>query len=118
MIHDSIKIWTGVSSCGVNYSGQACAEPIEIAADGRIAQVEMTSCGLHQGYLQAEGTIPATKACDITNSHMPHISNRNYEKSIPMCTNDNTDRFITNGENGNMIGYKYFRFPRLMEKSR
>jgi len=34
---------------GTHFSRQGCAEPVTIAEDGSIAQVEMTSCGLNQG---------------------------------------------------------------------
>lgn len=33
------------------FSRQVCAEPITILPDGRIPQVEMTSCGLNGGPL-------------------------------------------------------------------
>jgi len=42
-----------------NFSRQACAEKIAFDEDGRIAQVEVTSCGLNGGALRAEGMYPA-----------------------------------------------------------
>ncbi|MCD8068407.1 MAG: family 43 glycosylhydrolase, partial [Lachnospiraceae bacterium] len=50
---------------GTNYSRQGCIEPIEIAPDGSIAQVEMTSCGPNNGPLRGEGTYPAYIACNL-----------------------------------------------------
>ena len=100
-----------------DYSRQACAEPITIAADGTIKQVEMTSCGLNGGPLEGRGTYPATVACNITNGNMPHGSNRIFERSFPNVTHRNTEngteRFIAEISEGTLIGYKYFRFSGL-----
>ena len=41
------------------YSRQGCAEPISIADDGSIEQVEITSCGLNGGPLGGQGEYPA-----------------------------------------------------------
>lgn len=46
-------------------SRQGCAEQIEIAADGSIKQVEMTSCGLNGGPLAGRGVYPAYIACNL-----------------------------------------------------
>lgn len=93
-----------------DYSRQACAEKITIEADGSIKQVEMTSCGLNGGALKAEGTYPAVIACNITNGHMPHGSNKIYTDSFPNCTHSGDDRFIAEIGDGTVIGYKYFEF--------
>lgn len=98
-----------------DYSRQACAERITIAADGSIEQVEMTSCGLNGGALKAEGTYPAVIACNITNGHMPHGSNKIYTDSFPNCThrdvtNGGRERFIGEISGGTVVGYKYFDF--------
>ena len=93
-----------------DYSRQACAERITIAEDGSIAQVEITSCGLNGGALRAEGSYPAVIACNITNGHMPHGSNKIYGESFPNCTNVGEERFIAEIGDGTVIGYKYFDF--------
>ena len=93
-----------------DYSRQACAERITVAEDGSIAQVEITSCGLNGGALKAEGPYPAVIACNITNGHMPHGSNKIYGDSFPNCTNIGEDRFIAEIGDGTVIGYKYFDF--------
>lgn len=95
-----------------DYSRQACAERIEIASDGSIDQVEITSCGLNGGALKAEGTYPAVIACNITNGHMPHGSNKRYTESFPNCTHSGEDRFIGEIRDGTVIGYKYFEFEK------
>lgn len=93
-----------------DYSRQACAERIEILPDGRIMQVEITSCGLNGGPLKGEGRYPAVIACNITNGKMPHGSNKIYTESFPNVTNDGNERFIGEISNGTLIGFKYFEF--------
>ncbi len=93
-----------------DYSRQACAEPIVIAEDGSIAQVEITSCGLNGGPLRAEGKYPAVIACNITNGHMPHGSNSIYSVSFPNANHRGDDRFVAEIKDGTMLGYKYFEF--------
>ena len=92
------------------YSRQACAEPVSIEADGTIRQAECTSCGLNGGPLEARGTYPAPIACNITNGHMPHATNRVVNADIPYITHGNDQRYITNIKQGTMIGFKYFLF--------
>jgi len=91
-----------------DYSRQACAEPITIAPDGTIKQAEMTSCGLNGAPLEGKGTYPAVIACNITNGHMPHGSNRIFTESFPNVTNKGEERFIGEIGEGTLIGYKYF----------
>lgn len=98
-----------------DYSRQACAEKISIAPDGSIAQVEITSCGLNNGALKAEGTYPAPIACNITNGHMPYGSNSIYTFSFPNVTNRGEERFIAEIGNNTLIGYKYFDFANVSE---
>lgn len=93
-----------------SYSRQACAEPIEILADGSIPQVEMTSCGLNDKPLKAEGEYPAVICCNLTNGKMPHITNRVLNADIPFITHDKNDRYITNIKDKTKAVYKYFDF--------
>ena len=93
-----------------DYSRQACAEKIYIDSDGNIAQVEVTSCGLNDEPLKAEGEYPSIIACNITNGHMPHGSNSIYTFPFPNVTNIGDERFIAEVENETLIGYKYFKF--------
>lgn len=96
------------------YSRQACAEKVTIAPDGSIAQAECTSCGLNDGPLKAEGTYPAAIACNITNGHMPHMTNRVGDEDIPHITHsgsgENAERFITAIKDGTRVVFKYFAF--------
>lgn len=98
-----------------DYSRQACAEPITILPDGSIPQVEITSCGLNGKPLHGTGTYPAVIACNITNGHMPHGSNKIYTDSFPNATHCGEDRFIGEIQDGTMLGYKYFAFSGAKE---
>ena len=93
-----------------DYSRQGCAEKITIKPDGSIEQVEITSCGLNNGPLAAEGTYPAPIACNITNGHMPHGSNKKYGEIFPHVTHEGDERFIDEITDGTLIGFKYFDF--------
>lgn len=93
-----------------DYSRQACAEPIEIAPDGSIEQVEVTSCGLNGKPLKAEGVYPAAICCNLTNGRMKHGSNGNRKSNEPCVTSGSEERFVTNITGGTRIGYKYFDF--------
>lgn len=98
-----------------DYSRQACAEKISIDKDGSIKQVEVTSCGLNSGPLEAKSgyRYPAVIACNLTNGHMPHGSNSVYQTEFPNVTNIGEDRFIAEIEDGTLIGYKYFNFKNV-----
>lgn len=93
------------------YSRQVCAEKVTIQPDGSIAQAECTSCGLNDGPLKASGRYPAACACNITNGHMLHATNRVVNADIPYITHKNGERFITNIKDGTRIVFKYFDFP-------
>jgi len=93
-----------------DYSRQACAEAIQILPDGSIPQVEITSCGLNGAPLLASGAYPAVIACNITNGHMPHGSNSQYQEDFPHVTHEENNRFIAEISDHTLIGYKYFRF--------
>lgn len=98
-----------------DYSRQSCAEKIRIDENGEIAQVEITSCGLNNGPLEAEAGshYPSVIACNLTNGNMPHGSNSIYQIEFPNITNKGEDRFIAEIEDGTVIGYKYFSFDRI-----
>ncbi len=93
-----------------SYSRQGCAEKIKIDENGKIAQVEMTSCGLNKGPIEAKGKISSFYACNITNGHMPTIERDTVEEEIPFLTNEGKDHYITDISDGTIIGFKYFNF--------
>lgn len=92
------------------YSRQGCAEKITVLADGSIQQVEMTSCGLNDGPLLAEGIYPAVIACNITNGSMPHISIEGCKDCIPHVAHDGDCRYVSEITDNTMIVFKYFVF--------
>ncbi|MBQ8392355.1 MAG: family 43 glycosylhydrolase [Clostridia bacterium] len=88
------------------YSRQACAEKIVMLPDGSIPQVEITSCGLNGGPLEGHGTYPSVICCNLTNGRMPHSNCRDIRLPHIICKNG--ERIISEIDNGNLIGYKYF----------
>lgn len=92
------------------YSRQGCAEPIAILEDGRIPQVEMTSCGLNNGPLKGEGSYPAAICCNLTNRNMPAGANGFLEDDIPYITGGEKRPYVKNISEGTVIGFKYFLY--------
>lgn len=92
------------------FSRQGCAEPIAIGQDGTIRQVEMTSCGLNGRPLKASGTYPAAICCNLTNGHMPHLTNVGKNKCAPNVNHEGGTRFVKDIEDGTLLGYKFFAF--------
>ena len=91
------------------YSRQGCAEKIFIQPDGSIAQAEMTSCGLNDGPLLAEGVYPASICCCLTNGRMPH-ADKNDADAIPAIAHRGEEHFLSGIADGVLVGYKYFNF--------
>jgi hypothetical protein len=110
LVNDKAYVFYHRHTHKTTYSRQGCAEEIEIAPDGTIRQVEVTSGGLNGSPLDAMGTYPAPIACWITNGKMPHNPNGVCEEDIPFVTHDFQDRYISGVTNGTLIGFKYFDF--------
>ncbi|MCD7885200.1 MAG: family 43 glycosylhydrolase [Lachnospiraceae bacterium] len=96
---------------GTQFSRQGCAEPVEIGADGRIAQVEITSCGLNGGPLRGEGAYSAAIACNlygtergVTIPYMGRLENQ------PYIAGEKGEYRITHFGNSAVAGFKYFEF--------
>ncbi len=100
---------------GTEFSRQGCAEKINILPDGRIEQVEITSCGLNGGPLYAAGSYPAAIACHLTYPQLTAVIDyQNPElKTWPKITEDRHVSLITNIGSGTKIGYKYFEIQNL-----
>lgn len=92
-----------------DFSRQACAEKIKILEDGKIPQVEVTSCGLNGGPLVAKGEYPIIICCNLTNGKMPHGFDA-MDKQLPYIVYKDKERYITDVENHTLIGFKYFDF--------
>ena len=93
-----------------DYSRQGCAEPIEILPDGKIRQVEVSSCGLNGEPLAAEDKYPAAICCVLTNGHMPHGSNHKFTEHFPHIGSGDGMRYVAELQDGTLIGYRYFDF--------
>lgn len=95
---------------------QGCAERIEIAADGSVAQVEMTSCGLNPTPLRGEGTYPAYIACNLFN--VKNSSAGFVQLDCPAAPTAKISQECRDGEeetgyidafvDGSVAGFKYF----------
>ena len=93
---------------GSGYSRQACAEKITVEPDGSIRQVPVTSCGLNDGPLLAEGSYPAVIACVLTDGHMEHGGNSFTKKPHPNHTHKGEEHFITGVTDKTVIGFRSF----------
>lgn len=97
---------------------QGCAEKITIAADGSIAQAEVTSCGLNQGPLAGTGRYEARIACNLgcDRPAFAYVQLRHKDTHHPYFTQSggdrekNGDQYIANLQNGAWAGFKYFDF--------
>ncbi len=103
---------------GTQYSRQGCAEPVQIGADGRIAQAEVTSCGLNGGPLPARGEYPAYIACALHGAKgVKHYSSRVkcgpedvYVTQTKGVSGSDTEVYVANLQEGSGCGFKYFKF--------
>lgn len=102
---------------GTEFSRQGCAEKIYIEQDGKIRQVEITSCGLNDGPLAGEGVYPASIACHITDpGTMSVIDYGNpilRTQTRVTSTEDGRKQYITDAADGSCLGYKYFLCKRI-----
>lgn len=104
---------------GTSFSRQAMAQEVQIATDGSIRQVEMTSCGLNGGPLRGRGEYPAYIACNLyragQSAYTGAIAGNLFwtESCYPRITQDGKDgdeewQYIINMMDGALAGYKYF----------
>lgn len=97
-------------------SRQACAEKIAIAPDGSIAQAEVTSCGLNDGWLKGRGSYEARIACNLSGKDGPirYTPFRVPPTGQPCFTQDEPDndhgsvQYIRNMTDGSWTAFKYF----------
>lgn len=98
-------------------SRQACAEKVSIAPGGHIDQVEVTSCGLNDGWLEGEGTYEARIACNLSGKDGPirYMPYRTQPTGQPYFTQDEPDnesgstQYIRNLTDGSWTAFKYFQ---------
>lgn len=98
------------------FSRQGCAEPITILSDGSIPQVEMTSCGLNGGALNADQPYSAHICCNIMGADgakdIDHYENMKMDN--PYITEEETgeskNQYVANLQTGSVCGVKYLNF--------
>ncbi|MCC8102030.1 MAG: family 43 glycosylhydrolase [Clostridiales bacterium] len=96
------------------YNRQGCAERVSFDANGRIAQVTITTSGMNEKPLSGDASYPAVYCCNLTNGHMGALSSlgrTNVEADFPYITCTDGERFVANIKNGDMVGYKYINLP-------
>ena len=90
------------SSQATRFNRRVCVEPITFAADGSIAEVEMTTQG-HTGPLAAVGTIEAWRACLLSGEvHTAALG--------PLEHDSRVSEHLTRIQDGDWAGYKYVDF--------
>lgn len=98
------------------YSRQACAEKVFIEQNGKIPQVEITSCGLNNGPLEGKGRYEAYIACNLYSKNGTGFYSNQKEiyAGHPCFTQEGPDRecdasqYISNIQDGTTVGFKYF----------
>ena len=112
---------------GTGFSRQGCADRVQIAEDGTILQIEITSCGLNGGPLPAKNTYQSYIACHLTEknrSAVGHVVEPAPGEMFPklptemlyITEEEDTDYekgfkpYITNLREGAVAGFKYFAF--------
>ena len=94
---------------GTWFSRQGCAERIEFTEDGRIPQVEITSCGLNGAPLKDIGEYPAYIACNIfTPEKKMYVEDGAPRVVQEGGDGDRNDGYIKGITDGTTIGFKYF----------
>ena len=101
---------------GINFCRQGCMEQISFTRDGRIPQVEMTSCGGNHGPLPGKGEYEAYHACNLfCRTEAVYTGEAGFwmDNRFPKITQDGGDGderpgFIANMRDGANAGFKYF----------
>jgi hypothetical protein len=94
---------------GHQCSRQGCAEPVELAADGSVQQVEMTSSGLNNGPLEGKGTYSGALACDLYGKEGGKaLIYGKYLEGEPCIFNEGPDYYIRDLSDGCVAAFKYF----------
>ena len=117
-INDKWYIFYHRQTHGTESSRQGCAEPIAIGPDGRIDQVELTSCGLNGGPLAGKGTYSAAIACNLMcrENDKKILYGQSLKDSQPYIYQISADKeedsvqYIANIFDGVVAGFKYFDF--------
>lgn len=118
-VGDKVYVFYHRHTHGTQFSRQDCAEEVRIAPDGSIPQVEITSCGLNGGPLDASREVPAYACCHLRSAEgILHFSSRvKWNEAHPYVTQDASDGaptgsrgYVANLRDGAEVGYKYLAF--------
>lgn len=104
---------------GTWYSRQGCAEKLDVLSDGRIPQVEITSCGLNGGPLEGKGEYPAYIACNLFRD-IPsvYVGDNRFPKIMQDGRDgDEEPGYIANIQDTATAGFKYFDCNNVTEIS-
>ena len=98
-----------------DFSRQACAEPIEILADGNIPQVEITTQGVGEP-IKAVGVLEAARCCNLFTKKSVRLGVGIAQKRTRI-DDDGKDIFVADIEDGTELGYKYLSFTNVKKIS-
>lgn len=101
---------------GNQFSRQGCAEPITIASDGRIAQVEMTSSGLNLQPLPGQGQYSAGLACNLwsrTGAKLYGLGDRPMSDEPRLTQDFDGTAIVAHLTDHSVVGFKRFMFEAL-----
>lgn len=103
---------------GTWYSRQVCAERLEEDDNGGFKQAMLTSCGLNNGPLPAEGFYPSYIACNLFYPNGDDSYKEHNDAKLPDITKVKIiqegadgaicDSYITNFNDGAVAGFKFF----------
>ena len=95
---------------GHQFSRQGCAEPIVIDEEGKIEQVEITSCGLNGKPLNPKGRYSAAICSTLSHGKMLNLLRQRPTWDYPYITHEDERHYITNITKDTTVGFKYFDF--------
>ena len=118
-INDDWYIFYHRQTNGTWYSRQGCAEKIKINEDGRIDQVEITSCGLNGGPLKCRQFYPGYIACHLfTKDPCPIVIGGDFPKIMQDGKDgDEEIGYIANMKDSATAGFKYIEFEDVKQIS-
>lgn len=92
------------------YQRQGVAEKLTMNPDGTFNQALMTSCGLHDGPLPAQGKFPASIACVLKGPKgaVKADEKTDYSQSPVILLEDGVS-YLANLRAGSIVGYRYFQ---------
>lgn len=126
-IGDRLYIFWHRHTHGTAFSRQGCADEVKILEDGTIPQIEITSCGLHNGPLSAKGAYDSCIACHLTEADREQVGQvvmsgpgeavPELPEEMPYITEEADETgekglkpYIRNLRTGSAAGFKYFQF--------